>query len=155
MKRFICTAALCGISLFVMAQDVQEAKPFFIQVGANKIDSGAGGFTVAGEVGVPVYRRGLTYVGIYAGGNQWKRGSYDASSVNPGDLLDKSAYWGGVYWGGQFMTFGVGGEYATKDTYVVPKQTNNWYDDVTNKQFGAQGFLSFHWKNGVGLSLNL
>jgi len=151
MTRMLRTAALCCLPLFVMAQEeTREAKPFFIEVGANKIDSGADAFTIVAQAGIPIYRRGLTYVGIFGGGTQWKRGPYSSTSVMPGDLLDKSAYWGGVYWGGQFTTLGVGPEYAKKETYMVPQYTNDWYDDVTKKQFGAQAFLSFHWKNGLG-----
>ena len=151
MTRILRQVALCGLSLCAFAQeDTLSGKPFFVQVGVNKIDSGADTFTVVGQVGVPVLKRGLSQVGVFAGVTQWKRGAYVASGVVEGDLLEKNAFWGGVYWGDQFWTGGVAAEYGKKQTYTVPRYTNDYYTSISKSQFGAGAFISLHWKNGFG-----
>ena len=154
MKHHLLAVILCGFVPNLSAQeDIQSGKPFLIHLGVNKVDSGAGSFTVLGEIGVPILRRGLHYVGLHAGGNGWQRGSYPANSLAPGDLLEKTAYWGGAYWGGPFWTMGAACEYGEKITYQVPVYETNWANSTSKNEFGANGMVSLHGKNGFGAFL--
>ncbi len=154
MIQALRIAAIGGFALLGYAQEVgPAAKPWFIQVGANKVDSGAGGFTLVAQGGIPVYRRGLTYLGVFGGVTQWQRGTYAQSEVSAGDLLEKRTYWSGLYGGGPFLTAGLGLEYGNQETYVVPKQSNGWYDNVGKKAFGVTAFISLHGRNGFGAFL--
>ena len=151
MNRILRITALLALPLALAAQEeTKDAKGFFVQVGVNKIDSGADGFTVLAQVGVPIVHRGLNYVGIYAGGTQWKRsGSLDASTPE-GELTEKSSYWGGVYFGDQFLTYGAAAEFGKKTSYQTPSYGNAWYDAASKNEFGANAFIAFHWKSGFG-----
>jgi len=155
MERLMNRTLAAGLIFFsTMGLSAQEdgrtPKPFFLHIGVNKIDSEAESFTAVGEVGIPVLRQGLSYIGVYAGGTSWSRGSYVQSSVSEGSLLKQSSFWGGAYWGDQFWTVGLAAEYGSKQTYTVPTYTNAYYTGITKNQFGVGGFAALHWKNGLG-----
>jgi hypothetical protein len=152
MSRFPRLAViLLFLPLAAPAQEeTQTPRPFFVHLGADKVDPGAGSFAPVAEAGVPILRWGLTCLGVFGGGTQWRRGSFSAGSVRPGDLLDKTAGWAGVYGGGAFWTVGLAGEFARQQVYVAPSPADNFYNGITQNRTGAGVFVGLHGQSGFG-----
>ncbi|MGA2083206.1 MAG: hypothetical protein ABSH53_21735 [Holophaga sp.] len=151
MSRFLCLAVMSVLPWAAWAQGGSlRPRPYFFQVGADTVGPGAGGFSPVVQLGAPVLQWGLTYLGVFGGGTQWRRGSFEAGTLHNGDLLDKTAYWIGLYGGGGFWTIGVAGEYAREEDYVTPTPTNAYFDGVVHDRAGAGVFISLHGRSGVG-----
>jgi hypothetical protein len=144
-------ATIVLLPLALAAQGIDTpGKAWFIHLGMNKVDTAASGFTPVAEVGVPIYRYGHNCLGMFGGGTQWTRGAYTADEMRAGDLLQKRVGWAGLYGTGDFLTLGLGAEYARAEIYVVPAAGNGWYDDLTRNRAGGMGFISLHGRNGFG-----
>lgn len=131
----------------------QETKPFFVHLGAGKLDAAAESFTAVGEAGVPILKNLDAFLGVFAGASAWSRGAYVPSSVTAGSLLQKKAYWGGAYWGGRIWSLGLAAEFGVRETYTPPVYSNDWYTGVTRNQAGAGGFVSIRMAKGFGAFL--
>jgi len=143
--------AVVLLPLTLAAQGVDTpGKAWFLHLGINKVDTAASGFTPVAEVGFPIYRSGHSCLGMFGGGTQWTRAAYTADEMRAGDLLQKRAGWAGLYGSGDFLTLGLGAEYARAETYVVPAAGNGWYDNLIRNRAGAMGFISLHGRNGLG-----
>jgi len=151
MNRWRHTFIIALLPLALSGQGIDRpGKAWFVHLGIDKVDRGANGVSPVAEAGVPVYRSGHSCLGLFGGGTQWTRAAYTSDEMRASDLLQKRVGWAGLYGGGDFLTLGLGGEYARTETYVVPAATNGWYDELTRNRSGAMGFVSLHGRNGFG-----
>ena len=153
---FILSGVLNAQTSDVSPATGSTIKSSFIHVGSNKFEDALQNAAVI-QAGLPIMKlfSQYAYNGIYAGGTSWSRGEYVPSGISEGDLIDKSAYWLGAYWGTETWTLGVGPEYATSKIYQRPVYANDYYTSRTEKKFGASAFVSFHWTNGFGAFLRV
>jgi len=147
-------SALTGQASDLSATNAPSIKSSFIHIGSNKFADALQNTPVV-QAGLPIMKlfSQYAYNGIYAGGTSWSRGEYVASGIQAGDLLNKSSYWLGAYWGTETWTAGLGPEYSTLKLYQKPAYANDFYSSRTEKKFGASAFVSFHWTNGFGAFL--
>ena len=156
MSRFPCLAVFALLPLAAPAQEQpRPARSGFVHVGAAKLDPGAGSLTPVLEAGYPVLQWGLTCLGVFAGGAQWRRGRFSAGEVSPGSLLDKTALWAGAYTSGAFWSVGLAAEYATQQIYVTPTPANNFFNGVDQSRSGLGLFLGLHGQSGFGAFVRL
>jgi len=154
MSRFPAFAFLALLPAAAAAQETEpKPAPWFVHLGADRVDPGAGAFGPVLEGGLPILRWGPTCLGVYAGATQWRRGGFTAAQVRDGDLLDKTSWWAGSYVGGAFWSFGLAGEYATWQSYATPTAGNGFYDGTGHSRAGAGFFAGLRGASGFGAFL--
>lgn len=151
MTRLPRLALLACLPLAAPAQE--RPQPCFVQVGAARVDPGTPSLAPVVEAGVPVLQWGLTCLGVFGGGTQWRRGPFSASQVRPGDLLDRTAGWAGVYAGGAFWSAGLAAELAWQQVYVTPTAGGDDFNGVDQTRTGAGLFVGLHGRSGFGAFL--
>ena len=147
MSRFPRFAILL---LLPLAARAQEARPAFLHLGGDKVAPGAAAFSLVVEGGVPILRWGLASLGVFAGATQWRRGAFSAAGMRAGDLLDKTTSWAGVYGGSAYWSFGLAGEYARQQVYVIPTPATQFYNGINQLRAGAGCFVDLHGPSGFG-----